>query len=147
MLSPKHRGGCDMKRMRFCDSISTILVLFGFGLYGSSCCYGVWTLVYAALGCIIAGAIIALYTQRCPVLPPLSRYDVLFRKENILSALRQRCARGQKRLTAPSFPLCWMHRTCESGDTMKLGLCQMPVTASQQENHAAMRRYVRRMAA
>lgn len=52
-----------MKRMRFWDSISTILVLFGFGLYGSSC-YGVWALVYAALGCIIAGAIIALYTQR-----------------------------------------------------------------------------------
>ncbi|GEM_PF-4757080 len=38
-----------MKRMRFLDSISTILVLFGFGLYGSSC-YGVWALVYAALG-------------------------------------------------------------------------------------------------
>ena len=30
---------------------------------------------------------------------------------------------------------------------MKLGLCQMPVTASQQENHAAMRRYVRDAAA
>ena len=55
-----------MKRMRFWDSVSTMLVLFGFGLYGSSCCYGVWTLVYAALGCVIAGAIIALYTQRCP---------------------------------------------------------------------------------
>lgn len=55
-----------MKRMRFWDSISTILVLFGFGLYGSSCRYGVWALVYAALGCVIAGAIIALYTQRCP---------------------------------------------------------------------------------
>ena len=55
-----------MKQMRFWDSVSTILVLFGFGLYGSSCCYGVWALVYAALGCIIAGAIIALYTLRCP---------------------------------------------------------------------------------
>lgn len=55
-----------MKRMRLWDSVSTILVIFGyyFGLYGSSC--GVWTLVYAALGCVIAGAIIALYTQRCP---------------------------------------------------------------------------------
>ena len=51
-----------MKQMRFWDSVSTMLVLFGFGLYGSSCYYGVWTLVYAALGCIIAGAIIALYT-------------------------------------------------------------------------------------
>lgn len=71
-----------MKRMRFWDSVSTMLVLFGFGLYGSSCCYGVWTLVYAALGCIIAYAVLS-------VLPPLSRYDVLFRKENILSALRQ----------------------------------------------------------
>ena len=55
-----------MKRMRFWDSISTILVLFGFGLYGSSCCYGVWALVYAALGCVIAGALIAAFTQRCP---------------------------------------------------------------------------------
>ena len=55
-----------MKRMRLWDSVSTILVIFGFGLYGSSCYYGVWTLVYAALGCVIAGAIIALYTQRCP---------------------------------------------------------------------------------
>lgn len=54
-----------MKRMRFGDSVSTMLVLFGFGLYGSSCCYGVWTLVYAALGCVIAGATIALCTQRC----------------------------------------------------------------------------------
>ena len=45
-----------MKQMRFWDSVSTMLVLFGFGLYGSSCCYG----------CIIAGAIIALYTLRCP---------------------------------------------------------------------------------
>lgn len=52
-----------MKRMRFWDGISTMLVLFGFGLHGSSCCYGVWTLVYAALGCIIAGAIIALYAR------------------------------------------------------------------------------------
>lgn len=79
-----------MKQMRFWDSVSTMLVLFGFGLYGSSYCYGVWTLVYAALGCI--------YHSRCDhcpvyaalsVLPQLSRYDVLFRKENILSALQQ----------------------------------------------------------
>lgn len=60
-----------MKRMRFWDSISTILVLFGFGLYGSSCCYGVWALVYAALvyaalGCVVLGALIAVCTQRCP---------------------------------------------------------------------------------
>lgn len=34
-----------MKQMRFCDSISTILVLFGFGLYGSSCYYGIWALI------------------------------------------------------------------------------------------------------
>lgn len=26
-----------MKQMRFWDSVSTMLVLFGFGLYGSSC--------------------------------------------------------------------------------------------------------------
>ena len=55
-----------MKRMRLWDSVSTILVMFGLGLYGSSCCYGVRVLVYAALGCIIAGVIIALCTQRCP---------------------------------------------------------------------------------
>lgn len=55
-----------MKRMRFWDSVLTMLVLFGFGLYGSSSCYGVWALVYAALGCVITGAIIALCTQRCP---------------------------------------------------------------------------------
>lgn len=55
-----------MKRMRFWDSVSTILVLFGFGLYGSSCCYGVWALVYVALGCIVLGAVIAVRTQRCP---------------------------------------------------------------------------------
>ena len=65
------------------------------------------------LWCLDAGICSAwMYHSRCDhcpvyaalsVLPPLSRYDVLFRKENILSALRQRCARGQKRLTAPSF--------------------------------------------
>ena len=31
-----------MKHPKLWDSISTILVLVGFGLYGSSCCYGVW---------------------------------------------------------------------------------------------------------
>lgn len=55
-----------MKQMRFWDSVSTMLVLFGFGLYGSSCCYGVWALVYAALGCAILGVLIAVFTQRCP---------------------------------------------------------------------------------
>lgn len=38
-----------------------------------------------------------------PVLSPLSWHDVFLRQENILPALRQRRARGQKRLTAPSF--------------------------------------------
>lgn len=46
---------------RFDDS-----ALFGFGLYGSSCYYGAWSLVYAALGCIVLGALIAAFTQRCP---------------------------------------------------------------------------------
>ena len=55
-----------MKHPKLWDSISTILVLFGFGLYGSSCCYCVWTLVYAALGCVVLGALIAVCTQRCP---------------------------------------------------------------------------------
>ena len=35
------------------------------GLYGS-CWYGVWALVYVALGCIVLGAVIAVRTQRCP---------------------------------------------------------------------------------
>lgn len=49
-----------MKRPKFWDGISSILVLFGLGLYGSSCCwYGVWALVYAALGCVILGVLIA----------------------------------------------------------------------------------------
>ena len=38
-----------------------------------------------------------------PVLPPLSWHDVFLRQKDVLPALRQRCARGQKRLTAPSF--------------------------------------------
>ena len=55
-----------MKHPKLWDGISYILVLFWLGLYGSSCCDGVPALVYAALGCVIAGAIIALCTQRCP---------------------------------------------------------------------------------
>ena len=39
-----------MKRPKLWDGISSILVLFGLGLYGSCCWYGVWALVYAALG-------------------------------------------------------------------------------------------------
>lgn len=61
-----------MKQMRFWDSVSTMLVLFGFGLYGSSAgmasgrWYGVWALVYAALGCVVLGTLIAVFTLRCP---------------------------------------------------------------------------------
>ena len=55
-----------MKHPKLWDSISTILVLFGLGLYGSSCYYGVWALVYAALGCVVLGTLIAVCTQRCP---------------------------------------------------------------------------------
>lgn len=55
-----------MKHPKLWDSISTILVLLGLGLYGSSCYYGVWALVYAALGCVIMGVLIAVRTQRCP---------------------------------------------------------------------------------
>ena len=53
-----------MKHPKLWDGISSILVLFGFGLYGSSCYYGAWALVYAALGCIVLGAVIAVRTQR-----------------------------------------------------------------------------------
>lgn len=55
-----------MKHQKFWDSISTILVLFGLSLYGSGCYYDVWALVYAALGCVVLGALIAVCTQRCP---------------------------------------------------------------------------------
>ena len=59
-------GSGNMKWMKFWDTISSILVLLGLGLYGSSCYYGAWSLVYAALGCIVLGALIAAFTQRCP---------------------------------------------------------------------------------
>ena len=59
-------GSGNMKWMKFWDTISSILVLLGMGLYGSSCYYGAWSLVYAALGCIVLGALIAAFTRRCP---------------------------------------------------------------------------------
>ena len=59
-------GSGNMKWMKFWDTISSILVLLGMGLYGSSCYYGAWSLVYAALRCIVLGALIAAFTQRCP---------------------------------------------------------------------------------
>lgn len=56
-----------MKWMKLCDTISSILVLFGFGLFGSGCYYdGARAPVYAALGCIVLGVLIAVCTQRCP---------------------------------------------------------------------------------
>ena len=39
-----------MKHPKLWDGISSILVLFGLGLYGSSCYYGIWALIYVALG-------------------------------------------------------------------------------------------------
>jgi hypothetical protein len=55
-------GGDRMKHPKLWDGISSVLVLFGLGLYGSSCYYG----IYVALGCIVLGAVIAVRTQRCP---------------------------------------------------------------------------------
>lgn len=55
-----------MKHPKLWDGISSVLVLFGLGLYGSSCYYGIWALIYVALGCIVLGAVIAVRTQRCP---------------------------------------------------------------------------------
>lgn len=55
-----------MKHLKLWDGISSVLVLFGLGLYGSSCYYGIWALIYVALGCIVLGAVIAVRTQRCP---------------------------------------------------------------------------------
>lgn len=47
-----------MKHPKLWDSISSVLVLFGLGLYGSSCYYGIWALlIYVALGCIVLGAV------------------------------------------------------------------------------------------
>ena len=87
-----------MKHPKLWDGISSVLVLFGLGLYGSSCYYGIWALIYVALGCIVLGVLIAVRTQRCPFC-----HDVFHRQKDVLPALRQRRARGQKRLTAPSF--------------------------------------------
>ena len=53
-----------MKHPKLWDGISIVLVLFGLGLYGSSCYYGIWALIYVALGCIVLGAVIAVRTQR-----------------------------------------------------------------------------------
>ena len=39
-----------MKHPKHWDGISIVLVLFGLGLYGSSCWYGIWALIYVALG-------------------------------------------------------------------------------------------------
>lgn len=38
-----------------------------------------------------------------PILPPVLGYDVFYRRENVLPALRQRCAHGQKCLTELVF--------------------------------------------
>ena len=51
-----------MKHPKLWDGISSVLVLFGLGLYGSSCWYGIWALIYVALGCIVLGALIAVCT-------------------------------------------------------------------------------------
>ena len=59
-------GGDRVKHPKLWDGISSILVLFGLDLYGSCCWYGVWALVYAALGCVVLGTLIAVFTQRCP---------------------------------------------------------------------------------
>ena len=44
-----------MKHPKLWDGISIVLVLFGLGLYGSSCWYGIWALIYVALGCVVLG--------------------------------------------------------------------------------------------
>lgn len=54
-----------MKHPKLWDGISIVLVLFGLCLYGISCYYGIWALLYVALGCIVLVAVIAVRTQRC----------------------------------------------------------------------------------
>lgn len=92
-----------MKHPKLWDGISSILVLFGLGLYGQ-------LLLVWCLGAGICCAWVRHFgrAHRCahpalPVLSPLPRHDVFPWKKDVLPALRQRCARGQKRLTAPSF--------------------------------------------
>ena len=91
-----------MKHPKLWDGISSVLVLFGLGLYGSSCCYGIWALIYVALGCIVLGAVIAVRTQRCPF---CHRYlgMMFFTGKKTYCPHCGSNVRGQKRLTAPSF--------------------------------------------
>ena len=92
-----------MKHPKLWDGISSVLVLFGLGLYGSSCWYGIWALIYVALGVHRAGRGHCRADTALPVLPSLPRHDVFHRQKDVLPALRQRRARWQKRLTVPSF--------------------------------------------
>lgn len=92
-----------MKHPKLWDGISSVLVLFGLGLYGSSCYYGIWALIYVALGVHRAGRGHCRAHTALPVLPSLPRHDVFHRQKDVLPALRQRRARWQKRLTVPSF--------------------------------------------
>lgn len=62
----KHSWRRSYEASKARDGISIVLVLFGLGLYGSSCYYGIWALIYVALGCIVLGVVIAVRTQRCP---------------------------------------------------------------------------------
>ena len=96
-------GSGNMKWMKFWD---TIFVNPGSAWHGSvRQQLLLWCMVVGIRGtgvhrseCAHCGVHAAL-----PILPLVLGYDVFYRRENVLPALRQRCARGQKRLTAPSF--------------------------------------------
>lgn len=83
-----------MKHPKLWDGISIVLVLFGLGLYGSSCWYGIWALIYVALGVCRAGRTHRRIHTTLPILSPLSWHDVFHRQKDVLPALRQRRARG-----------------------------------------------------
>ena len=64
-----------MKHPKLWDGISSVLVLFGLGLYGSSCYYGIWALIYVALGVHRAGRGHCRAHTALPVLPSLPRHE------------------------------------------------------------------------
>ena len=100
-----------MKHPKLWDGISSVLVLFGLGLYGSSCYYGIWALIYVALGVHRAGR---GHCRAHTALPVLPRYlGMMFSPaKDVLPALRQRRARWQKRFDSAvifRYAGCIMH--------------------------------------
>lgn len=92
-----------MKHPKLWDGISSVLVLFGLGLYGKQLLLWHLGTDICSTGVHRAGRGHCRAHTALPVLPSLPRHDVFHRQKDVLPALRQRRARGQKCLTAPSF--------------------------------------------